>query len=264
MKLANVAIFMIAAMFLINLTDGGRKSSVNLEPSFAPLEEGEGSFSATIYDENVVSQIKDVSFFGHTNIGGIRKETDDSLNKLEISKIKEIRIIKHNYDSKRYSDKEFTLAQVITNDNTVIDNLLIPKHVVICGSEIKTQMERSWFLSKIDKIVIGKPSGLIDKIMSGVATVTQIEEKPVAGKAVEKTGTVESKGLGTKSDEPKVIKYGEVSKVESSAAPAEKKTITHDQERKQPETIGDALRGFLFSIVDLLRTLVQGIFSLFR
>jgi hypothetical protein len=243
MKLTNITLLLIASIFLVNLTDGSRKSSVNLEPSFAALEEGEGSFSATIYDESTTSEIKDVSFFGHTNIGGIRKETDDSLNRLEISKINEIRIIKRNYDSKRYSDKEFTLAQVITNNNTVIDNLLIPKHVVICGLESKTQMERSWFLSKVDKIVIGKPSGIIDRILSGVTTSTPIK---------------------TDSNKDEISQDTKEKKTEKIATLETKKILTQETEQKKPETIGDALKNFFISIVDLLRALVQSVLSLFK
>lgn len=250
MKFTNIALFLIASIFLINLTDGGKKSSVNLEPSFAALEEGEGSFSATIHDEATTAEIKDISFFGHTNIGGIRKEIDDSLNRLEISKIKEIRIVKRNYDSKRYSDKEFTLAQVITNDNTVIDNLLVPKHVVICGTEAKTQMERSWFLSKVDKIVIGKPSGIIDRILSSATTSSPVQTE--AAKTEERAAQTE--------EITQVIK---LQKVEKTKATEPKKLLQTGPEQKKPETISDAIRNFFVSIIDLLRAVVQGILSLF-
>jgi hypothetical protein len=141
---------------LMGFSDGAKRNSVSLEPSFAPLEEGASSFVATIYDESTVTEIQDVSFFGHTSIGGIRKDTDDSTNKLELGKMRELVVVKSTYESTRFGDREFSLAKVVAANGAVIDNLLIPKHVIICGVEKKTQMERSWFLSKIDKVVIEK------------------------------------------------------------------------------------------------------------
>ena len=173
---------LVAIVILLGGFSDGKKTSTVLEPSYAPLEAGEGSFCATVYDESTVAEVKDISFFGHTTIGGIRKESDDSMNRLEISKIKEMVVVKRSYDSKRYSDKEFSLVQVVTTDGTTIEDLLVPKHVIVCGIEVKTQMERSWFLSKINKLVMGKPSGVIDKILrkepvSAVTPETSTEKK---------------------------------------------------------------------------------------
>jgi hypothetical protein len=186
MNIAKYLSLMVIVAFLGGFSDG-KKTSALLEPSYAPLESGEGSFSGMVYDESIVSEVKDISFFGHTTVGGIRKESDDSMNRLEISKIKEIIVLKRSYDSKRYSDKEFSLVQVVTNDGTTIEDLLVPKHVIICGIEVKTQMERSWFLSKLDKIVMGKPSGVIDKILrrepvSAIAPETSNKESTVEKK----------------------------------------------------------------------------------
>lgn len=147
-----VGLMVVASSF----SDGAKNNNVLLEPSFAPLEEGEASVMATIYDESTVTEVQDVSFFGHTSIGGIRKDTDDSMNKLELKNIRELVIVKPSYESKRFRDREFTLAKVITANGVLVENLLVPKHIVICGIDKKSQMERSWFLNKIDKVVVEK------------------------------------------------------------------------------------------------------------
>ncbi len=165
------SIFWIGMMVVFaSFTDGAKRSSTVLEPSYAPLEEGENSYSATIYDESTVTEIQGVSFFGHTSIGGIRKDTDDSINKIELGKIKELVVVKSSYESKRFRDREFTLARIVTINDTLEENLLVPKHIVVCGVDRKSLMERAWFLSKLDKIVVEKmrrsdaPEVVIEKI----------------------------------------------------------------------------------------------------
>jgi hypothetical protein len=171
-------------------SDGGKTSTYLSEPSYAPLEEGEGSFEGVIYDESTVSHVKDMSFFGHTTVGGIRKETDDSMNKLDLENIKEIKIINQTFTSKRYADKEFSLVTVINNNNVVSTDLLVPKHIIICGVEKDTKMQRSWFLSKLDRILIGevhvssavkveKPENAAEKPAVIEKVVEKVIEKPV-------------------------------------------------------------------------------------
>ena len=56
------------------LTDGIQRNGGITEPGYAPLGYGEGSFCGTIYDESTVTDVKDLSFFGYTTLGGLRKE----------------------------------------------------------------------------------------------------------------------------------------------------------------------------------------------
>lgn len=134
--------------------EGAVRTSGVLEPKFVPLEEGQGSYVVKIYDDNTALTIKDISFSGRTSIGGIRSEKDDSIMQLKLSKVKEIRIIKPIFQSKRFSDQEFTLASITTNNGATVDNVLVPKNIVICGVEEATQIERAWLFSKLTKLVI--------------------------------------------------------------------------------------------------------------
>lgn len=194
LRIVNFSIFVVVALFVAGMGDGAKRGSINMEPSFAPLEEGASSLAATIYDEATVTEIQDVSFFGHTSIGGIRKETDDSTNKLDLGKVKELNIVKSTFESKRFRDRDFSLARVIMANGTLVEDLLIPKHVIVCGIDKKSQMERSWFLSKIDKVVIEKSAVTKDSPEAVVEKVFKREqekwEKPVRKNEPEKGETI--------------------------------------------------------------------------
>lgn len=141
-------------IFCVNMGEGGRRFSTSDEPVFVPLEEKQGSYTAIVYDEKNQERVLDFSFFGHTSVGGIRKETDDSFTRLELSEIKEIRIVNPSFQSKRYSDKEFALVTVVTKKGIEIKDLLVPKNVVICGIGRDTGNKKAWWLRKVDKIII--------------------------------------------------------------------------------------------------------------
>ncbi|MFH0898265.1 MAG: hypothetical protein V1855_01680 [bacterium] len=195
----------------VNMGDtGGKYGSRLLEPSFAPLEEGQGSYHGRVIDETTTAQIRDLSFFGHTNVGGILKESDDSVNKLELSKIKEINIVNANYDSKRYGDKELILTTITTIDGTKVKDILIPKHIVICGKEKETNMEKSWFIGKINKLIVDHEAikkDLIPRVPAAVepiAKVEKVEQKIKPDKQVEKV-KMKNYGEDTPKKEKSVI-----------------------------------------------------------
>lgn len=186
--------YVVFVLFVAGMGDGAKRSSLAMEPSFAPIEEGVPSLAATIYDESTITEVHDISFFGHTSIGGIRKETDDSTNKLDLGKVKELNIVKSTFESKRFRDREFSLAKVVMANGTLVEDLLIPKHVIICGIDKKSQMERSWFLSKVDKVVIEKGTATVEAPEVVVDKVFKREqekwEKPAHKKEPEKVETV--------------------------------------------------------------------------
>lgn len=126
-------------------------------PAFHKLEEKQGCYTVTVFDDGNKIVLRDFSFTGHTSIGGILKETDDSVNKLEIAQIKEISILNNDYKSKRYPNQEVLLAEVTIKNGKKITDLLIPKHIIICGIEVSTDMQKAWVLSKINKVIIEGP-----------------------------------------------------------------------------------------------------------
>jgi hypothetical protein len=146
----------LIAFFCINMGGGKTRYSTSKEPLFAPLEEKEGSYSGVIIDGRKKTQVRNLSFFGHTTITGIRKENDDSFNKLDFAKIKNITVLKQNYESKRYPNKEFSRISLETTSpkKTIVKNLLAPKGIVICGIEKTTGIEKAWWLRKVNKIIV--------------------------------------------------------------------------------------------------------------
>ncbi len=150
----HILVLGLVAFFAINMGEGGKYGSRLLEPSFAKLEEGQGSISGVVFDENTRSHVRDLSFYGQTSVGGVRRESDDSVNKLDMVNLAELRVVNASYQSSRFSDKEVILVEVKTKKGTMIKDLLIPKHVVICGVEEKTLLEKAWFINKINKIVL--------------------------------------------------------------------------------------------------------------
>jgi hypothetical protein len=126
------------------------------EPSFTPLNEGKECYEACIKDEQTVTEVTQFSFSGHTKIGGIRKETDDSVTKLDLANIKTIKVLQHAYTSKRYPEKDFCLIQKTSHEDAVSDGMLMPRYVVICGIEKRTGDEKAWYLSKIDEVTVEK------------------------------------------------------------------------------------------------------------
>lgn len=141
-------------LFCVNMGEGGRNMSTVIEPVFIPLESRQGSYAATIRDEGKEIQVRDLSFYGSTSVGGIRQESTDSFSKLELGKLKAIRVVTPSFQSKRYSDQEFSLITVTTSQGTEIKDLLVPKNIIICAIERSTGVSRAWWLRKIEQINI--------------------------------------------------------------------------------------------------------------
>ena len=141
-------------LLCVNMGEGGRNMSTVVEPAFVPLEAKQGSYTATIYDEGKEIKVRDLSFYGSTSVGGIRQESTDSFSKLELGKLKVIKLVNPSFQSKRYSDQEFALIDVKTSMGAEIKDLLVPKNVIVCAVERSTGVSRAWWLRKIEKIEI--------------------------------------------------------------------------------------------------------------
>ncbi len=184
----NTFSLLIISTLFINMGGGG-SASLGLEPEFIELRDGEGFYSGKIYDEQSIVDVREISFTGNTSIGGVRKESDDSVNVLDFSIIKEIQILKPDYMSKRFSDKDFMLVAVqYVNDNEKKE-FLVPRKVVVCALEAKTGQKKAWLLNKTKKIVIERApkqipvtevevtqesdGGIVETIKSGWTRVTE-------------------------------------------------------------------------------------------
>lgn len=171
-------ILIITAFLCLNMTGGTEKGTTPIEPKYVEPKENVGNFIGEIHDDKNIIKVDHITFTGHGEIGGIRKEDDDSVNRIELSKIKELKIVQALYVSTKYSDKEYILADAIANNNAIIKDLLIPRHVVICAIAAETKMEKAWFLYKISKIVIYKET------KQEVIEIEEIEKKATVEKGI--------------------------------------------------------------------------------
>lgn len=147
------SIFLLATMWLVPMGEQVQPDTQK-EPAFTPLEEGEDFFNGRIMDDQTITEVTQLSLYGYTKVGGIRRDDDDSVTTLNLANTKAIKIQQQVYTSKKYPEKDFALIQKTALDGTVTDGLLLPRHVIICGIEKKTGDEKAWYLSKIDELIV--------------------------------------------------------------------------------------------------------------
>ncbi len=208
------AFFALVVVLACGMGAGEEKVSGPLQPSFADLVEGAGMFHGAIRDNSASYQLEKISFSGQTILERIRRETDDSTTNIDIAKIREIKVNRHNFNSERYSDKEYTLVTITTRKGEQINDLLIPRKVVICGVDKKTELEKAWFINKIDNITFEdapveeaaptktppdslteKPKGIITKVKEAGTSAVQ-----AATSAVKQVGQAIVSGVKKASD----------------------------------------------------------------
>ena len=140
---------------MVPMGEGEDKASFK-EPSFTPLEEGEEDVEGIIKDENTSTTVKHLSFFGHTAVGGVRQESNDSVTKFDLAKMKSMKVTQHTYQSKRYPEKDFCLVDKVSLEGVVSKDMLVPRHVVVCGVEKGTGDQKAWYLNKLNEVIIEK------------------------------------------------------------------------------------------------------------
>ena len=181
-KIIDKILFIVAAVTFINM-GGGERVSTTLDPVFTALEDGQGSYKATIFNKSngqtIKTNVVNISFSGKTSIGGIKNENDDSLTTLDFSKMTKLIIEDPDYESKRYGRKEFILASIIDNEGKKHSNFLIPKNVIVCALTEEGRLEKTWLVKYLQKIEVYRPT--ISKPTSDVV----VEEKGILEKVTE-------------------------------------------------------------------------------
>lgn len=264
--LLRLVFFGVVFSITCNMGDKDKSVSPN-EPGFARLAEGEGSLRALVHDESTQCVLKDFSFFGHTTVGGIRRETDDSVTRFELSKIKEIKVLKPHYDSKRFGDKDFLLAEVTSTTGAVISDLLVPKKLIICGIDEKTGLEKSWFLQKVDRVVMQGATPLV---------LPSIPSALTASKNVAPTAAPLSPAPGAAAGaiSTPVPTVGSQEKTKRTFRPAkenkwdkfyQENQLPQQMEQQRPKQgIGDAFIAIIDALIDFVKAIINGVLKLFR
>ena len=261
-----MAFFITVLTMTVNMGDKDKGANAH-EPGFAKLAEGEGSFRAIVYDESNQYTIKNFSFFGHVAVAGVRRETDDSVTRFELSKIKELKVLTAHFDSKRFGDKDFLLAEVTSATGAVTADLLVPKKIVICGIDEKSGLEKSWFMHKINRFVVQGATPLVlpsipSAITAGTSAATPAPltaiasmPAPVTAPAHPTSGSKEkTKRTFRPSKENKWDAFYNTNQMPSGAS----------ESAESKKGIGGAFIGIVDAIIDFVRALINGALKFFR
>lgn len=177
------AFFLLAHVSLIPMGEQ-QDASISKDPEFTPLEAEEELFNGVIKDDKTVTEVIQLSFFGHTKVGGIRRDDDDSVTTLSLANIKSITIQESFAVSQKYPEQEFARIQKVALDGTVTDGFLLPRHVIICGVEKKTGDEKAWYLNKINELIIQPVSTVT---VADVVAVNTLPARPAPAPAAQQT-----------------------------------------------------------------------------
>ncbi len=152
----------LVMVLCVNMGENKKQNTLELV-RYHQLKEKEGCYHATIHDAGNKIEVRNFSFAGYTTLGGVLKETDDSVNRLDLSEIKEIIVTNQFYTGQRYKNLELLQAEITTKNNKRINDLLIPRHIEISGIEISTQIQKAWDFSKVEKVIIQGPCNHINE-----------------------------------------------------------------------------------------------------
>ena len=151
-SLLTLATLLLATTSTLELNAGG-KSKDDETVAYTDLGRDQGLYEGIIKEENTQTAVSKISFAGQTSLDGIKKESDNSCNQITLADIKSISVINPLFESKRHIDREYCLVRVRTQ-NDYTEDLLMPRHVVICGQAINSKIKKSWALRTVQQIII--------------------------------------------------------------------------------------------------------------
>lgn len=257
-------VFLLATVWLVPMGEQ-QQANTQKEPAFTPLEEEEDLFNGRIKDDQTTTEVIQLSFFGHTKVGGVRRDDDDSVTTLNLANITSIKIQQPMYTSKKYPDKDFALAQKTALDGTVTNGLLLPRQVIICGIEKKTGDEKAWYLSKIDELII-EPAAVAEpetpmqvpvaKKVKRETTLVTPETTPIPIPAPTETVT-QSALAGTSAETPIATEKTEYKDMLIKVVEKEPEIVN------QKKTITQAATDLLSAVIEVIKALFNFVKGLF-
>lgn len=154
MKNKKVLIGLFATGILLHVHPMGDNKDGMGDSAFAPLEEGQENIQGVVVDEHTKTELAQISFFGHTTVGGIRCEDNDSMTKFDLANIRSLKVISQSFSSKRFPDKEFALIRKTSLSDAAPQDMLVPRNIVLCGTEKSTGDQKSWKIFQINELKI--------------------------------------------------------------------------------------------------------------
>lgn len=174
------ALLLAAALGTTSLIAGGKeKKETDLSaPHHVELSPDLGIYKGVVTDGMNHTAVTKISFAGETEIDGIRKESDNSSNRVSLADIVSLEVLNPLHESARYPKQEFARVAVRTTANDVVEELLFPRHLLICAQSRDSQIKKSWFLHSITNISVHH--GLADPVMPVPAHQQQMIPVPSA------------------------------------------------------------------------------------
>lgn len=245
-------VFMMDNTNVCGFGDMMQQNSGGKEPAFAALEEGEDLFEGIVKDDQAEISIQQLSFFGHATVGGIRQENNDSMIKLNLATIKRLELIQAQYTSKRYSEKDFSLFRKVSvvpgTAAEVAEEILIPRNVVICGIDKKTGDERSWYLGKVEQLIVIQENGQAQLDMTTTTTAASPIQQPVGKKTLSQVAPKDDRKAFVVVRDP--ISQRDV-------------LVTEAENASGPKTVLQAITDFIKAFIEIIKSIFNAIKNIF-
>lgn len=153
MKKMATSALLLTLLITFPLNSAGKKEEgeANENPAYMQLDPDQGIYNGTVYDSSTRVNVTKLSFGGKTEVDGIRKESDNSSNRVKIADLTALEMLDPLHESNRYPNKEYALMRVTMNNGST-EELLFPRHLVVCAESANSQIEKVWFLRSLDGI----------------------------------------------------------------------------------------------------------------
>jgi hypothetical protein len=135
------------------ITAGGKPKHDGEDIQYIELGSDQGVYEAVVIDGGTQVTVTKLSFGGDTTLDGIKKEHDSSSNRINLADIDSLTMLDPLYDSKRYPQQEFCKVR-ITTLNGAQEEVLMPRHLLICGEAHTSGFKKSWVLRTLSAITI--------------------------------------------------------------------------------------------------------------
>jgi hypothetical protein len=169
-SLTQCAAYLVILAAFVNMGSGADSTTTVPAPRYVELDEDAQSYLAQIVDNGKKTEVKDISFAGHTKIDGLRQEDENGIItsahiKIDLGDYTKFETADRCYYPKSNKDAEYVRIRAThTSGSDTI--LLFPKRTTISARSIEPGMRYAWNLRDIDEIIIhGKRH-----VMSGSTT----------------------------------------------------------------------------------------------
>lgn len=267
--LSTVMLMGASTIIFMGMGDRGKSNISKPGPSFVKLEEGRGVILATVLDGKTAHNVKNFSFSGETSVGGIRKENDASVRSIELAKIKEFVVTKAHYDGQYYRGQDFLVASILSATDYLMEDMLVPRDIVICGIDKDTLVEKAWNLGEVAKIIIHHPGIAVEH-----HEATMQENKVNAVESLNESVEVEIPVTYEENVKPKQVAKSEAYKKrnritqgwDDEKSSKKKNELLDDMEKipKGKKSLVDSFMAIFDAIIDFMKAIITTLIGFVR